>query len=135
MRVSSRNARFQQWAALLANRAKRQRRGEFLVQGVRPITMAVEHGWTIRELLHHDGAHLSGWARDTVDAVRAERFAVSGELMRELGGKADTTPELLAVIAVPEDDLRRIPAGPAPLVVVLDRPASPGQPGRPVPLG
>ena len=36
LRVSSRNARFQQWESLLSNRNKRQRAGEFLVQGVRP---------------------------------------------------------------------------------------------------
>jgi 23S rRNA (uridine2479-2'-O)-methyltransferase len=42
--VTSRNARFQQWAALPDNRAKRQRSGEFLVQGVRPITLAVRQG-------------------------------------------------------------------------------------------
>ena len=38
MRVTTRNARFQQWHALLDNRTKRHRLGEFLVQGVRPIT-------------------------------------------------------------------------------------------------
>lgn len=43
-RISSRNARFQVWQALLGNRNKRLRAGEFLVQGVRPINLAVEHG-------------------------------------------------------------------------------------------
>jgi tRNA G18 (ribose-2'-O)-methylase SpoU len=128
-RVSGRNARFQQWAALLGNRTKRQRRGEFLVQGVRSISMAVEHGWQIRELLYDSGARLSGWARETLTGVPAEKVAVSRELMHELGGKADTVPELLAVIAVPDDDLRRIPAGPTMLTVVFDRPTSPGNIG------
>ncbi|WP_460353412.1 hypothetical protein [Actinoallomurus acanthiterrae] len=32
MRITTRNARFQQWAALLANRTKRQRSGEFVVR-------------------------------------------------------------------------------------------------------
>ena len=41
LRVSSRNARFQQWQALLGNRNKRQRAGEFLVQGVRPISLRI----------------------------------------------------------------------------------------------
>jgi len=50
MRITSRGARFQEWTALLGNRAKRQRRGEFMVQGVRPITLAVTHGWPVREL-------------------------------------------------------------------------------------
>jgi TrmH family RNA methyltransferase len=52
MRVITRNAQFQQWAALLDNRTKRQRSGEFLVQGVRPITLAVRYGWPIRALLY-----------------------------------------------------------------------------------
>lgn len=129
LRVTSRNARFQQWEALLSNRAKRQRRGEFLVQGVRPIAMAVEHGWQIRELLHDAGAQLSGWAREVLDTVRAEKIAVAGELMHELGDKADTVPELLAVVALPEDDVCRIPAVPAMFTVVFDRPTSPGNVG------
>ena len=129
LRVSGRNARFQQWEALLGNRTKRQRRGEFLVQGVRPITMAVEHGWQIRELLYDTSAELSSWARKALDTVRAEKIAVSPELMQELGEKADTVPELLAVAAMPEDDLRRIPVGPTMLTVVFDRPTSPGNIG------
>lgn len=128
-RVSGGNARFQQWKALLGNRSKRQRRGEFLVQGVRPITMAVEHGWQIRELLYDTKAQLSGWARETLETVRAEKFAVSCELMHELGGKADTAPQLLAVVALPADDLRRIPVGPTMLTVVFDPPTSPGNIG------
>ncbi|MEV0942389.1 TrmH family RNA methyltransferase [Micromonospora wenchangensis] len=128
-RVSGRNARFQQWEALLRNRTKRQRRGEFLVQGVRPIAMAIEHGWQVRELLYDADAQLSGWARTTLDTVPAERYAVSPDLMHELGGKADTVPELLAVVALPEDDLRRIPTGPTMLAVVFDRPTSPGNIG------
>ncbi|TCB96707.1 rRNA methyltransferase, partial [Micromonospora zingiberis] len=129
LRVSGRNARFQQWKALLGNRTKRQRRGEFLVQGVRPITMAAENGWQIRELLYDTSAQLSGWAREALDTVRAEKFAVSRDLMHELGGKADTVPELLAVVALPKDDLRRIPVGPTMLTVVFDRPTSPGNIG------
>jgi len=128
--VSSRNARFQQWEALLGNRSKRQRRGELLVQGVRPISMALEHGWQIRELLHADSRHLSDWARRTLDTVPAEKIAVTRELMHELGGKADTVPELLAVVAIADDDLRRIPVGPTMYVVVFDRPTSPGNIGN-----
>ncbi|MCW6004022.1 rRNA methyltransferase [Micromonospora sp. CPCC 205371] len=128
-RVTTRNARFQQWEALLGNRTKRQRRGEFLVQGVRPITVAVQRGWQIREILYDSGAQLSAWARETLDTVHAAKVAVSSELMHELGAKAETVPELLAVVAMPDDDLGRIPTGPEMLAVVFDRPTSPGNIG------
>jgi 23S rRNA (uridine2479-2'-O)-methyltransferase len=129
MRVTSRNARFQQWAALLDNRAKRQRSGEFIVQGVRPITLALRNGWPIRVLLYNADAEASRWARETLDAVAATKIAVSAELMRELGEKDEGPPELLAVAELPADDLARIPVGPAMLGVVADRPASPGNLG------
>jgi 23S rRNA (uridine2479-2'-O)-methyltransferase len=129
LRVTTRNARFQQWEALLANRAKRQRAGEFLVQGVRPITLAIEHGWTIRAMLYDAGAALSPWATRTLGSVRAVRVAMAPELLRELGGKDEDTPELVAVVGLPADDLGRIPVDTGLLVVVFDRPASPGNIG------
>lgn len=128
-RVTTRNARFQQWEALLTNRTKRQRRGEFLVQGVRPITMAVTLGWQVRELLYNLDVRLSAWAHETLDAAGATRLAVAGELMWELGGKSDAAPELLAVVGCKDDDLGRVPAGPRMLVVGFDRPTSPGNIG------
>jgi TrmH family RNA methyltransferase len=127
--VTSRDARFQQWQALLANRAKRHRSGEFIVQGVRPITLAVRHGWQIRALLYDADGAASRWARETLDAVAGPKVAVSAALMHELGEKTDASPELLAVVALPDDDLARIPAGPGMLTVVFDRPASPGNIG------
>ena len=128
-RVTSRDARFQQWQALLGNRAKRHRSGEFIVQGVRPITLAVRHRWQIRALLYDADGARSRWARETLDAAAAPKIAVSAELMHELGEKTDASPELLAVVAMPDDDLARIPVGPHMLTVVFDRPASPGNIG------
>jgi 23S rRNA (uridine2479-2'-O)-methyltransferase len=129
LRVTTRNARFQQWEALLTNRGKRQRSGEFLVQGVRPVTLAIQHGWAVHALLYDAGATLSGWAIQTLGAVSTTQVAMSSELMRELGGKAAATPELLAVVGLPGDDLGRIPVTPGLLVVVFDRPTSPGNIG------
>ncbi|AYF30251.1 rRNA methyltransferase [Micromonospora tulbaghiae] len=127
--ITTRNASFQQWQALLTNRTKRQRSGEFLVQGVRPITVALERGWEIRALLHPDRQPLSRWCRDLLDRADARRVALAPELMRELSGKEEESPELLAVVAQPADDLARIPVGPAMLVVVFDRPKTPGNIG------
>jgi 23S rRNA (uridine2479-2'-O)-methyltransferase len=129
LRISSRNARFQQWEALLGNRAKRQRAGEFLVQGVRPITLAARFGWPFRALLYDADRALSGWARDLLRDVPARQVAMAPDLLAELGEKGEGPPELIAVIGMPNDDLHRITAGPSFLGVVLDRPASPGNVG------
>jgi TrmH family RNA methyltransferase len=126
--VTTRNARFQQWEALLNNRTKRQRSGEFLVQGVRPITLAVQCGWPVHELLFDADTRLSTWARQILDGARATTVAVASELMAELGGK-EATPELLAVVRLPDDDLSRIPVDSSLLVVVFDRPSNPGNIG------
>lgn len=128
-KVTTRNATFQHWQALLTNRAKRQRAGEFLVHGVRPITLAVEHGWPVRSVLHPDRQRLSGWAQGILDRVPAGRVAVAPELLRELGGKDELSPELLLVAELPEDRIDRIPAGADLLVVAFDRPTSPGNVG------
>ncbi|MFE1130275.1 RNA methyltransferase [Streptomyces albidoflavus] len=128
-RVTSRNARFQQWEALLGNRKKRNQLREFLVQGVRPISLAVEYGWRVRALLYDDSRKLSGWAREVLGAVEGERVALAPELMAELGEKSGGAPEVVAVVEVPADDLERIEAGPEFLGVLFDRPTSPGNIG------
>ena len=127
--VTSRNARFQQWHALLTNRQKRHRTGEFLVQGVRPITLAVEHGWTVRALVRPQDGRRSRWASDLLERVDTEHVVMAPELLRELGEKVDETPELIAVVELPPDRLDRIAPAPDLLVVVFDRPASPGNLG------
>jgi TrmH family RNA methyltransferase len=129
LRVTSRNARFQQWQALLSNRNKRQRAGEFLVHGVRPITIAAERGWPVRTLIFDGSRPLSGWARELLRTVQAEQVAMSPELLAELGEKGETAPEVIAVMEIPDDDLGRIATGPRFLGFVLDRPASPGNIG------
>ena len=130
IRITTRNARFQEWQALLANRRKRQRSGEFIVHGVRPVTLAARHGWPIRALIYDDGRPLSAWAESILAGnQRAQQVAMAGDLLRELGEKADEAPELIAVVAMPPDDYARIPVRPDFLGVALDRPSSPGNIG------
>lgn len=129
LRVTTRNARFQQWHALSDNRTKRTRSGEFLVQGVRPITMAVRHGWTVRALIHVAGRPLSGWARGLVESdLPAERVAMAPELLAELADREDGA-ELVAVVAQRADRLDRVEVTERFLGVVFDRPTSPGNVG------
>ncbi|WBQ06307.1 TrmH family RNA methyltransferase [Kribbella sp. CA-293567] len=129
-RISSRNARFQVWLATLSNRNKRLRAGEFLVQGVRPINLAIEHGWTIRALIHDSERPLSRWAAELLETQRrVEQVSMAPELLAELGEKDETPPELIAVVEMPADDLTRIEVGPDFLGVVFDRPTGPGNIG------
>lgn len=130
-RITTRNARFQQWQALLDNRTKRHRLGEFLVQGVRPISAAIEHGWTVRALIGDDRARRSAWATEVWESRApgvsgADRVVMAPDLLAELGEREEP-PELVAVVAQPPDDLGRLVAH--DLVVVLDRPSYPGNIG------
>ncbi|GLI01266.1 TrmH family RNA methyltransferase [Phytohabitans aurantiacus] len=130
LRITTRNATFQQWLALLSNRNKRQRAAEFIVQGVRPINLAVEHGWHVRALLFTEERSLSRWARTILArAGDATRVTLAPELLQELSGKDEETPELLAVVGLPDDDLSRIPVSPDMLIVAFDRPSTPGNVG------
>lgn len=128
LKVTGRNARFQQWQALLTNRTKRNHAREFIVQGVRPLTLAVEHGWPIRMLLCPSGQRLSDWAREVLDKVEAKVVQVDPDLLRELGEK-DERPDLLAVVGIPDDDLDRIPVDQNGPIIVFDRPSNPGNIG------
>ena len=125
LRVTTRNANFQQWQALLTNRTKRHRAGEFLVQGVRPISLAVDAGWEIRALIYPDRQALSGWARTVLEQTGAQSVAMAPELVAELADK--DAAELVAVVGIPGP--AEIAPDPHLLVVVFDRPSTPGNVG------
>lgn len=129
LRISRPNARFQQWEALLRNRNKRQRAGEFLVQGVRPISLAIECGWPIRAILYDAERSLSKWAAGVVDSFGGERVALAPELLQRLSDKEQDAPELVAVVELPADELSRIPVAASFLGMVFDRPSMPGNIG------
>ncbi|MCQ4119438.1 TrmH family RNA methyltransferase [Rhodococcus tibetensis] len=128
--VTARNARFQQWQSYLTNRSKRSKSGRFLIQGVRPLTLALDHEWPLESLLYRiDGPPLSEWARNLRAALSIEQIGVSAELMAELGEKADTAPELIAVAKIRTPRLEDVRLQASPLIVVFDRPGSPGNLG------
>jgi TrmH family RNA methyltransferase len=129
-RVTVRNATFQRWQTLLTNRTKRLRAGEFVVHGVRPISLAIDQGWRVREVLADDRPRRSPWAEQIWRSTSATRYVVASDLMRELGEKSEGTPELLAVVEMPADDLSRLPVSFDMLVTVFDRPSSPGNLGN-----
>lgn len=133
-RVSTRNASVQVWQAYLHNRAKRNRDQRFLVQGVRPITQALAAGWPLETMLYRlGGQELSNWAREALEVSAVPRVGLVPELIAELGEKVDAAPELVAVAVTRQLEFAEYqpgePGEDAPVVVVFDRPNSPGNLG------
>lgn len=128
-RITARNATFQQWHALLANRSRRHRARAFVVQGVRAITLAFDNRWPIHALIHDLDRPLTAWANGMLDRAGGRVVGMPSGLIHELGGKDDTSPELILIAEMPADDFERIPIGPSSLGAVFDRPTAPGNIG------
>lgn len=127
--LSSRNDEFQVLASLLSNRTKRHRAGQFLVQGVRPIDEARAHGWTITSLLFPADRPLSRWATDVLAGEPdADRVALVPDLLDELSEKSEGA-ELLALVGMRVRRLQDLGVSHDTVVVVCDRPNSPGNLG------
>jgi TrmH family RNA methyltransferase len=120
---------FQHLEVLKRNRQKRHRFGEFFVEGVKAIDQALANGWEVRMLVYAAGRPQSSWARETLTtAAGATQVEVSPDLMDKLSEKEDAS-ELIAIVAMAPDDANRITLRDDALVVVFDRPTSPGNLG------
>ena len=98
-------------------------------KGVRAIDAAVANGWTIDSLWFARDRRLSRWAEGLVErGVARTNVELEPALMEELSAKVETS-ELVAVVEIPPDDLDRLPRRADALLVVLDRPQSPGNLG------
>ncbi len=128
-RIYTENAEFQHIETLRRNRAKRNRSAEFFVEGVRAITLALRNNWTINALVYTRDRRLSDWAEGVIARAGARtHYELPSGLMEKLSQKEDAS-ELLAIVAMPDDDLSRIPLRDDLLVMVFDRPSSPGNLG------
>ncbi len=126
-RITAEDAELQLLVALRHNRRKREQRGEFLVEGVRAIDRCLEAGWPVRAALVPDGAARSAWAASVLERVGAV-IEIRPDLFARLTEREEP-PEVLVVARIPAlslDDVPRLPDG---VVVVLDRPARPGNLG------
>jgi TrmH family RNA methyltransferase len=128
-RILSPDADFQLALALLDNRKQRRRQRRFAVQSVAAIDAALAGGWSFDSLWTPTGKRLSAWARDVLARSDAAlHVELAPDLFAQLSGKREPG-ELVALLTLPPDDLGRIPPLETPLLVVCDRPASPGNLG------
>lgn len=129
VKIHTENDVFQNIETLRRNRDKRNKLGQFFVEGVRNINNALEFDWKIHAFVYSPEKNLSGWATDILKKSKAQfHYELPIKLLQKLSNKEDTS-ELLAVIDIPKDDVNRIPVDDDFLVVVFDRPASPGNLG------
>ncbi len=131
LKMSVRNAAFQQFETLQRNREKRTREKLFFVEGVHPIEQAVAGGWRFEALGFAAGKRLSGWAMDMRAKARAQtEYEIAPELMAELSNREEPC-ELIALVSQRTDGLRRMSerAGKNALFVLFDRPQNPGNLG------
>lgn len=127
--VGRANQVFQHLEVLKRNRTRRRQYGELFVEGVRPIQRLVAAGWPVRSVCSEEGRPLSGWARSIVAASGAERhYRLAPELMAQLSDREQPS-ELLLVAELRERRLEDLALPDDLLVVVLDRPSSPGNVG------
>jgi TrmH family RNA methyltransferase len=128
LKITKENTQFQIINALKTNREKRNHQG-FLFEGVRNINNAVKYGWKIKAFFYSLQKGLSVWAKDILKLSQVEiQYNLSLELLNKLSNKEEAS-ELLALAEIPKDDLAKIPIKDDLLVVVFDRPSSPGNLG------
>ncbi|GHO49428.1 RNA methyltransferase [Ktedonospora formicarum] len=129
VKIYSENNQFQYIETLRRKREKRLRHKEFFIEGVRPINQALAYNWEINAFVYSREKRLSDWAEGILARSKAKtHFELPLHLLQKLSNKTESS-ELLALVTTPEDDLSRIPLTPELLVVVFDRPASPGNLG------
>lgn len=125
----SENNDFQYIETLRRKREKRLRQQEFFVEGVRSINQAIKYGWQINAWAYAREKALSDWASNILRNSPAPiHYDMPPQLMEKLSSKTETS-ELIALVAMLEDEVSRIPIGENLLVVIFDRPASPGNLG------
>jgi tRNA G18 (ribose-2'-O)-methylase SpoU len=127
--VRSEDNNYQRADVIKRNREKRFRYGQFLVEGVSQITLAMENGWVFEALLFASGRKLSSWAGQVLENANARaHYELAPQLLAKLSEK-DEPSELLAIVEMRKLVPAQIPALPNGLVVAFDRPASPGNLG------
>ncbi len=127
--IHSRDNNFQHLEVLKRNRKKRQQYGEFFVEGVKCLKAARAYEWEFASLCFSSEKPLSDWSKSFLEETpTGNLYDLSAELLDELSEKEDAS-EIVAVVRMRPDEVSRIPTNDESIIVVLDRPASPGNLG------
>lgn len=126
LQVGKKNNTFQHLEVIKTNRHKRFFYKEFFVEGFKNIKSALANGWKIKNWVFSDFSNLSDWAKSILVEFPSEKnFCLSGDLMKELSGKNDTSE----IIGVFHMQTKQIKNSKNPFVVICDRPSKKGNLG------
>jgi TrmH family RNA methyltransferase len=129
VRIYTENNHFQYLETLRRNRSKRSKMETFFVEGVNAINQALAYSWEFEAFAYVHDLRLSDWATGILKHSPAKtHYELPSALMAKISQKENTS-ELIAILRIPPDDLDRISVRNIPLIVVLDRIASPGNLG------
>ena len=131
--LRARSDMFQRYETLRRNREKRTHAGLFFLEGVHPVEQAVAAGEDFVCIGYDGGKRLSGWAQDMIAKAAPETLhPMPTDMLRELSDRENPC-ELVCLMRQRTDLLARLrsaaSAAPNPLLVLCDRPNTPGNLG------
>ena len=127
--LSTANNDFQHFEVLKNNRNKRHAHKEFFVEGVRNINGTISNHFQIKAFIYNNEIKLSDWAINILQNDKTTtRYELTPALMERISDKEDTS-ELVAIVAMPANELSKIDLPANPLLMIFDRPANKGNLG------
>ncbi len=129
MITSIKNTRVKLARGLSTNRKLRRSERAFFVEGVHAITAVQRNGWDLRYLYYCPEGQLTPWAQTVISKVLEDRLVPVNTYVHEQLSDRESPSELMAVVEQPANNLDRVPLADDLLVLVLDRPHSPGNLG------
>ena len=131
--LRARNDVFQLYETLNRNREKRTKTKLYFLEGVHPVEQAVAAGEDFVQIGYDSGKRLSGWAQDMIQKANpAIVNSMPGDMMAELSDRENPC-ELVCIVRQRADGAAQLRKAvnrvKNPLIVLCDRPNSPGNLG------
>ena len=129
MITSLKNPKVKLARGLGKNRKMRRSERAFFIEGVHALSSAQRNGWDLRYVYYNPEAPLTQWAQTIITQTPEDRLIPINAYVQAQLSDRESASELMAVVEQPASDLDRIPLQEDLLVLILDRPHSPGNLG------